>query len=51
MIRKHVAKGTKEGKELAKYSNKGLLAPDEIVTNMLISELDAHKNITGTFFS
>ena len=41
MIREHIERGSPKGKEFTGYVSNGLLAPDELVTDMLISKLEA----------
>ncbi len=35
LCRDHIARGTELGKEIQKYSNQGLLVPDEIIANLV----------------
>eukprot|EP00943_MAST-04B_sp_MAST-4B-sp1_P003413 g3413.t1 len=48
IIRKEIDSGSNFGNELKHYSSKGLLAPDELVTNMLLEKINLfEKNISN----
>ncbi len=49
ILRKEVKKGSREGKILAKYMNKGLMAPNRIVNKLLLRSLPKDNFIIDGF--
>lgn len=45
LCRDHIARGTELGKEIQKYSNEGLLVPDEIIANLVADWLLSHTKL------
>ena len=50
ILRENIAKGTELGKIADKYISKGHLIPDDLVTEMLADEIDAHPGTRGFIF-
>ncbi|MBD5250980.1 MAG: adenylate kinase [Barnesiella sp.] len=50
ILRENIAKGTELGKIADKYISKGHLIPDDLVTEMLADEIDAHPGTKGFIF-
>jgi adenylate kinase len=50
LLRAHIANGTELGAIADKYISKGQLIPDELMINILASELDANPDVKGVIF-
>ena len=50
IIREEIMKGTPLGKEAAGYIEKGHLAPDSLIIDMMIRYIQAHKDSKGILF-
>lgn len=50
ILRRNIAEGTPLGKIADKYISKGQLIPDDLVTEMLANEIDAHPQSKGFIF-
>lgn len=50
LLRDHIARGTKQGKIADGYISKGNLIPDDLMLDILATELDAHPDAKGVIF-
>ena len=50
LLREHISKKTALGQQVAKYINKGKLAPDALVIDIVAAQLAAHKHGDGFLF-
>ena len=50
LLRSHIKQDTELGRVADKYISKGQLIPDELMIDILASELDAHPEVKGVIF-